>query len=209
MSEFTVLGINKTMDENMVTDFFKITYQLEVFQFAMNITIRDFSFLNNVGTALGADSSVIVLDGKVDFIGNHAPVYGGVLRLTAIPFLLVRNNTSISFIKKLCYLLWRCDIYRLAVRYIDYTFGLWHCFLYFESIDIFCSKLSQCPDLRDLKVNITFSKNKAPLGAPLGGTFYAPLGGTFYGASLDSCPWAGQVNKSRPNGTILGTLLEH
>ena len=112
-----MLGINKTMDENMVTDFFKITYQLEVFQFAMNITIRDFSFLNNVGTALGADSSVIVLDGKLDFIGNHAPVYGGVLRLTAIPFLLVRNNTSISFIKNSAtfyggaiYIDWRCDI---------------------------------------------------------------------------------------------------
>ncbi|KAL5482246.1 hypothetical protein EMCRGX_G022548 [Ephydatia muelleri] len=192
----SLLVQNCSFVNNIVTDIRSAV--LEVL--AMNITVRDSSFLNNFGTALAGDSSVVTLDGKVDFINNSALAYGGALCLISIPFLIVKSSSSISFVSN------SASLYggEYTSIYVDYTFGRLElefteqdCFLYFESINVLCSTYSQCPALKDLTVSMTFSNNKAPLG------------GTFYGIYLDNCPWANQVNKSKPEDTILETMLEH
>ena len=165
-----------------------------VFASAMNITIKDSSFHSNIGTAVGTTNSLVILEGAVEFISNSA-LQGGALYLTSLPFLLVRNSSSISFINNTAIL------YGGAV-YVDYTLGVtdlqfsrYTCFLFFESIDILCNAYVQCSNITDININMAFSNNTA----------YS--GGTFYGVYLDNCPWAYQLTNGQ-NRSVLDVMYE-
>ena len=146
---------------------------------AMNITIKDSSFLSNKGTAVGSLSSLVILEGQVEFINNSALV-GGALHLSAGTFLLVKNNSDISFTNNFA-------TYFGGAIYADYSFGVgilssyYDCFLYFDYINSLCSVELPCPNLAALNISMVFTNNTAYLG------------GTLYGSTLDSCSWATDV----------------
>eukprot|EP00731_Ephydatia_muelleri_P016849 Em0009g1273a len=161
--------------------------------FAMNMTIRDTSFISNVGTAVGSLTSLIILEGVVDF-ANAMAVAGGALHLSTQTVLLVKNNSKVSFTNNTAYV--------GGAIYSDYSFGAFtdsnynDCFMYFDDIIVLCTtSLVPCPDLSALNISVVFSNNKAYLG------------GILYGSSLDSCSWAADIkNKYCLNCPILEAL---
>ena len=153
-----------------------------VFQvLAINVTIKDSSFLSNAGTAIGGTSSLIILKGCVEFYNNNA-ITGGALHLAAVTLLLVKNNSLIRFTNN------SATISGGAI-YTDYGFAqsdinsYIDCFLYWESLNIICTPDFPCPNLTLINISVVFMYNKGPLGAIL------------YGSTLDICPWAIQLKQ--------------
>ena len=160
--------------------------------FAMNITIKDTSFLNNNGTAVGGLTSLVILEGGVEFVNNFA-LAGGAMLLSSQTFLLVKNNSKVSFTNN--------SAYAGGAIYTDYTFGEFvdssynDCFMYFDYIVALCTAQVPCPDLSVLNISMVFSNNKAYLG------------GILYGSTMDSCSWVAGVKKRyNQNCSILEAL---
>ena len=162
---------------------------------SMNITIKDSSFLSNNGTAIGSLSSLVILEGGVEFV-NNAGLVGGALHLSATSFLLVKNNSEVSFVNN-------SALYIGGAIYVDYSLGTgiysqyYDCFLYFDDIASLCTSEVPCPDLSALNISMVFSNNTAVLG------------GALYGSTLDSCSWAVDIrSRYNLNGSILNILYD-
>ena len=163
---------------------------------AMNITIKNSSFLSNTGTAISGTRSLIILEGRVEFYNNSA-LTGGALNLATVTLLLVKNNSFITFSDN-------SAIISGGAIYTDYRFGLSYinshteCFLYWGSLNIFCTADFPCPDITNINISVVFVSNKAKIGAIL------------YGSTLDMCPWAVQLKKLllNPVETILDVMYE-
>ena len=148
---------------------------------AINVTIKDSSFLSNAGTAIGGTSSLIILEGCVEFYNNSA-LNGGALNLATITLLLVKNNSLIRFANN------SATISGGAIH-TDFGFAqsdlnsYIDCFLYWGALNIICTPDFPCPDLTLINISVVFLHNTGPLGAIL------------YGSTLDSCPWAIQLKQ--------------
>ena len=164
---------------------------------AMNVTVQDTSFSSNYGTAIGGTRSLLIFAGEVNFY-NNSGLTGGALHLSAATLVLMKDNSRATFVNN------SATISGAAV-YTDYGFGesdinsYFDCFLYFGSLNLFCTQDYPCPNLTAINISLVFSNNKAPLGA------------TLYGSTLDVCPWAIQLKEllnADTNSRILQLMYE-
>ncbi len=154
------------------------------------------SFINNLGTGIRAESSVIGVNGSVTFLRNIG-IYGGALYLVEYSYLIMNSNSSVYFIEN------EARIEGGAVYVNENGLnshligGFIDCFIHFAYDNfILCEN---CSDLESFGTYIQFSGNRAP------GT-----GMMVSGSALSTCPWAfGVLNRSiNPDKSLFEILSE-
>ena len=144
----------------------------------LNVTFSGDSVIaNSDGTGLHSTSSVVRLMDNITFCNNSGS-YGGALRLEDGSLLLLSNNTNVLFSNN------TGAVFGGAL-YTSYTTVLPSlsqipCPLYFGPINLLCffTVYSECADITEYDITVTFYKNSAPLGSMV------------YGTTLETCPWA-------------------
>ena len=162
----------------------------------VNLTLQgNCSFVDNVGTALYAESSLVGVSGNITFLRNTG-INGGALTLVAYAYLIMNRNSSIYFIDN------RARIGGGAI-YVNegglssYLIGGYvDCFLQF-SYDNFIV-CENCSDLNSYNVYFKFTGNTA-----------AHTGSVISGSSLITCPWAQPLIKNGgPDRSLFDILIE-
>lgn len=150
--------------------------------YSVTAQIVDSSFLSNDGTAFSAGSSVVIVQGQLEFTSNSALV-GGAMRLSVLTSLVVQNHSLLTFTNN------SAAISGGAI-YVDYAIGQsgigskLDCFLYFGSSDQYCGYDISCPNIASSNISMVFLNNRAPKGSIL------------YGSTLDTCFWAAPLKQS-------------
>jgi transcription initiation factor TFIID subunit 2/histone acetyltransferase MYST3 len=154
------------------------------------------SFIDNLGTGIRAESSVIGVNGSVIFLRNIG-IYGGALYLVEYSYLIMNSNSSIYFIEN------EARIEGGAVYVNENGLnshligGFIDCFIHFAYDNfILCEN---CSDLESFGTYIQFSGNRAP-----------STGRMVSGSALSTCPWAfGVLNRStNPDKSLFEILSE-
>ena len=155
----------------------------------VNLTLHgNCSFINNIGTAIRAESSVIGVNGDITFLRNIG-INGGALHLVLYSYLIMNRNSSVYFIEN------EARIEGGAIYVNENGFnshligGFVDCFIHFSySNFVVCEN---CSDLDTFGVYIQFSGNKAP-----------DTGRMVSGSSLSTCPWAFNVLTQNRNSNL-------
>ena len=152
------------------------------------------SFIDNVGTGIRAESSVVGVSGNIAFLRNIG-IYGGALYLVEYSYLIVSRNSSVYFLENEA----RIEGGAIYVNENDLNShligGFVDCFIQFAYDDF--SLCENCSDLESLGVYIQFSGNRAP-----------SAGRMVSGSSLSTCPWAfGVLDQSRSRNKSLFEIL--
>ena len=141
--------------------------------FSMKFTLKgNILFLNNSGTAIHGEVSIVEINGETIFKENSGS-YGGSLGLIGQSFLLVKNNSYVKIVNNSAYISGGgiyTDHQGASLHYYD-------CFLYFDVIDAYCQLYDDCPNLGTLNITISFGGNVSPLGSAV------------YGSTLQTCSW--------------------
>ena len=162
----------------------------------VNVTLYgNCSFVDNIGTGLKAESSVVGINGNVTFLRNTG-INGGALSLVTYSYLIMNRNSSVYFIENVARI-GGGAIYtnengvspNLIGGYVD-------CFLHFAYDNfIVCDN---CSDLNSYDVYIKFLDNEA-----------AYTGSMVSGSSLATCPWAQELReRDKFNRTVFEILAE-
>ena len=143
----------------------------------VNLTLQgNCSFINNTGTALRAQSSLVGVDGNITFLRNIG-INGGALHLVSYAYLIMNRYSSVYFIENEA----RIGGGAIYVNEngIDFYLsgGYQDCFIHFTYDNFFICE--DCSDLNSFGVYIQFSHNVAPYS-----------GSMVYGSALRTCPWA-------------------
>ena len=150
----------------------------------VNLTfIGNCSFINNVGTALRTESSMIGVHGNITFLRNIG-IYGGALYLVEFSYLIMNRNSSIYFLENEARIEGGAVFVNENGLNSHLIGGFVDCFIHFAYDNfVLCEN---CSDLESFNVYIQFSGNRAP------GT-----GRMVSGSALSTCPWAfGVLNQS-------------
>ena len=145
---------------------------------------------NNEGTGLRTTSSVLRVIDNLMFCNNSGS-YGGALRLETGAIMVIKNNTNVTFSNNTG-AVYGGAIYASTVVALP-TLSQIDCAMYFGQIDLLCFSTihSNCADITEYNVNITFVNNTAPLGSMV------------YGTTLETCPWARLLRNSyAPNNSL-------
>ena len=143
----------------------------------VNLTLHGTcSFIDNIGTGLRAESSVVGISGNITFLRNTG-ILGGALYLVTYSYLIMNRNSSVYFVENQARI-------RGGAIYVNenglnsyLVSGFQDCFIHF-AYDNF-GLCNNCSDLDSYGVYIKFSGNSAPSG-----------GSMVSGSSLITCPWA-------------------
>ena len=159
----------------------------------MNITLYgNCSFVDNIGTGLKAESSVIGINGNITFLRNTG-VNGGALSLVTYSYLIMNKNSSIFFTQNEA----RIAGGAIYVNENGIVIGGYvDCFIHFAYDNfIVCDN---CSDLNSYGVYIKFLGNVA-----------AYTGSMVSGSSLATCPWVQQLReKDKSNRSVFEILAE-
>ena len=139
-------------------------------------------FANNSGVPLVGYSSLIRFHGSTSFIDNKG-VFGGAIRLISQSYLVIYNNSDLLFANNTATVQGGAIFFFASIIGSSNPLGDSDCFLYFQSVDIFCN-YSKCPDIASMNINISFTGN------------VANIGGTIFGSTLNNCPWYKPLNQS-------------
>ena len=141
----------------------------------VNLTLQgNCSFIDNIGTGLRAESSLVGIDGNITFLRNTG-LFGGALYLVTYSYLIMNRNSSIYFIDNEARI-GGGAIYVNENGLSSFAMGFQDCFIRFAYDNfVLCE---DCSDLDSYGVFIKFSGNNAPSG-----------GSMVSGSSLVTCPW--------------------
>ena len=132
-------------------------------------------FMSNTVTAMSLQKAIIMFSGNNLFkrnIGNR----GGALHLkTAESYIIVRNETSVSFIDNVG----RISGGAIFARFDRTIPTRYDCFLFVEELDPLCHITDDC---LTYTVNVDFTNNTAPLGSAI------------FGSTLYHCAWSNGVH---------------
>lgn len=143
----------------------------------VNLTLSgNCSFIDNAGTALRAESSLIGVNGNITFLRNTG-INGGALHLVEYAYLIMNRNSSMHFIDNEARI-GGGAVYVNENGLNSYLIGGFvDCFIHFAYDNfILCEN---CSDLNSSGVHIKFSGNRAQFS-----------GSMVSGSSLATCPWA-------------------
>ena len=143
----------------------------------VNLTLYgNCSFIDNAGTGLHAESSLVGVNGNVTFLRNIG-INGGALHLVTYSYLIMNRNSSIYFIENEARI-GGGALYVNENGLNSYLIGGFvDCFIHFTYDNfILCE---DCSDLDSYGVYIKFAGNVAPYS-----------GDVVSGSSLSTCPWA-------------------
>ena len=162
----------------------------------VNLTLQgNCSFVDNIGTGLQAESSLIGIDGNVTFLRNVG-TNGGGLSLVLYSYLIMNRNASLYFLQNearsgggAMYINENGFGSYLVGGYVD-------CFLHFTYDNfIVCEN---CSDLNSYGVYFKFSDNVATYAGDL-----------LFGSSLVTCPWAHELTENNNfNRSIFAILTQ-
>ena len=143
----------------------------------VNLTLQgNCAFVDNTGTALRAQSSLVGVDGNITFLRNIG-INGGALHLVSYAYLIMNRNSSIYFIENKARI-GGGAIYVNEDGIDSYPIGGYQdCFIHFTYDNFFICE--DCSDLNSFGVYIKFSGNEA-----------SDSGSMVYGSALRTCPWA-------------------
>ena len=143
----------------------------------VNLTLYgNCSFVDNTGTGLRAESSLVGVNGNITFLRNTG-ILGGGLYLVTYAYLIMNRNSSIYFVDNEARI-GGGAIYVNENGLNSYLVGGFQdCFIHF-SYDNF-RLCEDCSDLDNYGVYVKFSGNSAASG-----------GSMVSGSSLFTCPWA-------------------
>ena len=161
----------------------------------MNLTfIGNCSFINNLGTGVRAESSVIGVNGNITFLRNIG-INGGALYLVEYSYLIMNRNSSVYFLENEARIEGGAIYVNENGLNSHLIGGFVDCFIHFAYDNfIICEN---CSDLESFGVYIQFSGNRAP-----------STGKMVSGSSLSTCPWAiGVLNKTRNSNKSLFEIL--
>ena len=161
----------------------------------VNLTLHgNCSFINNVGTAIRAESSVIGINGNITFLRNIG-INGGALHLVLYSYLIMNRNSSIYFIENEARIEGGAIYVNQNGLNSHLIGGFVDCFVHFAYNNfVVCEN---CSDLDSFGVYIQFSGNRAP-----------DTGRMVSGSSLSTCPWAFDVlNQNRNLNLSLFEIL--
>ena len=137
------------------------------------------SFIDNIGTGLRAESSVIGMNGNITFLRNIG-INGGALHLVLYSYLIMNRNSSVYFIENEARLEGGAIYVNQNGLNSHLAGGFVNCFIHFAYDNfVLCEN---CSDLESFGVYIQFSGNRAP-----------STGRMVSGSSLSTCPWAGDL----------------
>ena len=159
----------------------------------VNVTLSgNCSFIDNAGTALRAESSLVGVNGNITFLRNIG-INGGAMHLVEYAYLIMNRNSSLHFIENDARISGGA-IYVNENGLNSYLIGGFvDCFVHFAYDNfILCDN---CTDLNSYGVQIKFSGNRAQFS-----------GSIVSGSSLATCPWAQSLieeNSQRPLFEIL------
>ena len=146
---------------------------------SLNVTLSgDSTFANNTGVAIASLTSLLHIEGNIEFLNNNG-IFGGAIRLIASS-LIIHNNTNLLFENNKGTVQGGAIYYYSNPIYVSTTTNIrlaYNCFLYFQYYDNLCNYSMSCPDILSMNININFTANTASEG------------GTIYGSTLNSCPW--------------------
>ena len=142
----------------------------------VNLTLHgSCSFIDNVGTGLRAESSLVGINGNITFLRNTG-VFGGALYLVTYAYLIMNRNSSIYFIENEARMGGGAIYVNENGLNPYFATGPQDCFIYFAYDNfILCDN---CSDLESYGVYIKFFGNTAHSG-----------GSMVSGSSLATCPW--------------------
>ena len=149
----------------------------------VNLTLHgNCSFVDNIGTGLQAESSVVGINGNVTFLRNIG-TNGGAMSLVLYSYLILNRNSSMYFIENQA----RSGggaIYVNENGFGSYLIGGYvDCFLHFAYDNfVVCDN---CSDINSYGVFLKFSNNVAGY-----------TGSLVSGSSLVTCPWARQLKEN-------------
>ena len=162
----------------------------------VNLTLQgNCSFIDNAGTALRAESSLVGVDGNITFLRNIG-INGGALHLVSYAYLIMNRNSSIYFIENEARI-GGGAIYVNENGIDSYlSGGFQDCFIHFAYDNFFICE--DCSDLNSFDVYIKFSHNVAPYS-----------GSMVYGSALRTCPWASSfIQKDDFNRSVFEILYD-
>ena len=162
----------------------------------VNLTLHgNCSFIDNAGTALRAESSLVGVSGNITFIRNTG-INGGALHLVSYAYLIMNRNSSVYFIDNEARIGGGAIYVNENGLNSDLVGGYVDCFIHFAYDNfIICDN---CSDLNDYDVYIQFSGNLA-----------SSLGSMVWGSSLFTCPWAQSlIKKHSSNNSVFEILYE-
>ena len=143
----------------------------------VNLTLHGTcSFIDNIGTGLRAESSVVGINGNITFLRNTG-IFGGALYLVTYSYLIMNRNSSVYFVENEARIRGGAIFVNENGLNSYSTAGFEDCFIHF-AYDNF-RICENCSDLDSYGVYIKFSGNFAPSG-----------GSMVSGSSLLTCPWA-------------------
>ena len=160
----------------------------------VNLTLHgNCSFIDNAGTALRAESSLVGVNGNITFLRNTG-INGGALHLVSYAYLIMNRNSSVYFIDNQARI-GGGAIYVNENGLNSYLIGGFvDCFIHFAYDNfIICES---CSDLNDFRVYIKFSGNIAPSGSMV------------WGSSLATCPWAVSLLLNNSQNQSLFEILD-
>ncbi len=145
---------------------------------AVNLTLKDSCFADNSGTVIRTVTSIVHLEGEVTF-ANNTGTFGGALRLLSASFLIIRNNSNVTFQNNSAEVaggaIFSYYLNNLPnVAYFD-------CFMFFGGLDLLCLGNINCVNISKTGARLNFVDNTAPLG------------GAVYGSTLETCPWGAEI----------------
>ena len=160
----------------------------------VNLTLQgNCSFIDNTGTALRAESSLVGVNGNITFLRNIG-INGGALHLVSYAYLIMNRNSSVYFIENEARI-GGGAIYVNENGINSYLVGGFaDCFVHFTYDNfILCEN---CSDLNSSNVYVKFLGNVAPFGS----------GSMVYGSSLATCPWAQNLRSENPKLSVFEIL---
>lgn len=162
----------------------------------VNLTLSgNCSFVDNAGTALRAESSLIGVNGNITFLRNTG-INGGALHLVEYAYLIMNRNSSMYFIDNEARI-GGGAVYVNENGLNSYLIGGFvDCFIHFAYDNfILCEN---CSDLNSSGVYIKFSGNRAQFS-----------GSMVSGSSLATCPWTQSlIAKNGQNKSLFEILAE-
>ena len=137
------------------------------------VILKDTLVKDTNGSGLESVDSTVQISGRVEFSNNSA-VFGGGAQMIGLSFFVATNHSRLIFHRNTAYQ----DgggIYFVLPQNIVVGSRYFDCFLYFDSIDFYCTK--GC-SFQDLNFTLSFENNTAKQGSMI------------KGALLDTCVWA-------------------
>ena len=149
-------------------------------------------FANNNGTPIHAKSSVLRIDGEAYFTNNTGAL-GGALGLIAASFLIINKNSHVNFFRNQAF-------YYGGAIYTEYTGSeyagnYFDCYLFFDKIDLECTRFKNCIDPTTLNITVSFNLNQASTADVV------------YGSTLQTCPWVDKLRTSCNSSSSVYDLL--